>query len=454
MAVAELALNLQAQFPKKLQCLFEPHRYKVAYSGRGCAKSWSFARALLLRAAKSRERILCTREIQRSIKDSVHRLLCDQIRNLNLQDFYTITETEIRGANGSEFIFSGLSGHTIESLKSYEGVSVCWVEEGQTVSRRSWDILVPTIREEGSEIWISLNPELDTNETWLRFVVNPPPGSVVIPLSHTDNPWWSEVLEQERAHAFKVLPKEDYENIWEGKCRTSVEGAIYSNEIHDAFVEGRIRPIPYDPSLKVHAVWDFGWNDAMAIILAQKGLAEIRIVGYIEGSYRVLDWYAGLLQSRKLNWGYDWLPHDGETADFKTGKSAREILKSFGRKVAPGNREKPSVPRASVEEGIRSGRMLFRKCYFDDAPVRVLEEGKGGYSGVGRLIECLKRYRRHIPANTNEPSVPVKDEFAHGADAFRYLGLVADKFTNEDVTRIAPIMPPYRPTDSLMGVFG
>ncbi|MDE3097508.1 MAG: phage terminase large subunit, partial [Chloroflexota bacterium] len=124
----------------------EPHRYKILYGGRGGGKSWSVARALLAHGLAARERILCTREIQRSIKDSVHRLLCDQIERLGLGAHYTITETEIRGANGTECIFAGLQDHTIDSIKSYEGVTKVWVEEAHRVSKRSWDILIPTIR--------------------------------------------------------------------------------------------------------------------------------------------------------------------------------------------------------------------------------------------------------------------------------------------------------------------
>ena len=135
-----------AQFPKKLQFLFKPKRYKVAYGGRGSAKSWSYARALILKAADSRIRILCTREVQKSIKDSVHKLLSDQIEELGLSGKFQILETEIRGHNGSEILFAGLSSHTVESIKSYEGVDIVWIEEAQTVSKKSWDILIPTIR--------------------------------------------------------------------------------------------------------------------------------------------------------------------------------------------------------------------------------------------------------------------------------------------------------------------
>ena len=436
---------MTAQLPKKLRFLFEPHRYKVVYGGRGGAKSWNFARALLIRGAHNRERILCAREIQRSIRDSVHRLLCDQIQQLGLGDFYDVTETEIRGRNGTEFIFSGLAGHTVESLKSYEGVSLCWVEEAQTVTKRSWDILAPTIRKEGSEIWVSFNPGLDTDETWVRFVVNPPPGAKVVKMKYADNPWFPEVLEQERQHTFTTSTSEDYVNIWEGECRTSVIGAIYAQEMQRVAQDGRICHLPYDPRFKVHTIWDLGWNDSMAIIFIQRGLSECRIIGYIESTYRTLDWYAGLLKSKNLNWGKDILPHDGKAADFKTGKTAQEILRAFGRKV-------DVLPLTPVEVGIKAARMLFARTYFDSTPAVELEKGRGGYSGVGRLLECLKRYRRNVSTN-GEPGSPVHDEYSHGADAFRHLGLVVDKLTNAD-ERVIPRVQPFQPTDATMGVLG
>ena len=161
----------KAAFPAKLQGLFKKSRYKVLYGGRGGAKSWGIARALLIMGAKKPMRILCAREYQTSIKDSVHKLLCDQIEALGLLQFYEITQASLRGANGTEFAFIGLKNNPA-NIKSFEGVDVCWVEEAQTVSRLSWNILIPTIRKEGSEIWVSFNPELETDETYQRFVVD------------------------------------------------------------------------------------------------------------------------------------------------------------------------------------------------------------------------------------------------------------------------------------------
>ena len=137
---------MNADFPKKLKPLFDANRIKVAHGGRGSAKSWGFARALLIQAAAAPLRILCAREVQKSIKDSVHRLLDDQIQAMGLGHLFEVLENEIRCKNGSIFLFAGLAQHTVESIKSFEGVDRCWVEEAQVVTKRSWDILTPTIR--------------------------------------------------------------------------------------------------------------------------------------------------------------------------------------------------------------------------------------------------------------------------------------------------------------------
>lgn len=124
--------------PKMRAMLFEPARFKVAFGGRGSGKSWSMARALLAEAYSRKVRILCTREVQKSIRDSVHRLLGDQIESLGLTSAFEVLRDEIRGKNGSQFLFAGLASTTVESIKSFEGVDFCWVEEAQTVSARSW----------------------------------------------------------------------------------------------------------------------------------------------------------------------------------------------------------------------------------------------------------------------------------------------------------------------------
>ncbi len=397
---------MSAQFPEKLEFLFRPARYKVAHGGRGSAKSWGFARALLILGAQSPTRILCTREVQKSIKDSVHRLLSDQIQALGLGAFYEVLETEIRGKNGTMFLFAGLAQHTVESIKSFEGVDIVWCEEAQVVTKRSWDVLTPTIRKDDSEIWLSLNPDMETDETYTRFVANPPNDAVVVQMNWRDNPWFPEVLERERQDT-KQRDPDNYDNIWEGVPRRVSVGAIYKLEIERLYEDKRVRAVPYDPLLPVDTVWDLGWNDSMTIGFFQRTHAELRCIDYIEDSHHTLDWYVGQIEKRSYRFGKDFIPHDGKAKDFKTGKSTEEHLKAMGRKVEV-------IPVANVEEGIKAARMVFPRTYFDQ-------------DKTVRLLECLKRYKRSINQATNEPSTPMHDEFSHGADMFRYAAQAVEK---------------------------
>lgn len=402
-------MSSRVDLPAKAKALWEPPhaRYRVLYGGRGSTKSWSAARSLILKGANKRIRVLCAREIQRTISESVHQLLRDQIGELGLAGFYTVTDNAIRGANGTEFYFTGLRSQDVHKLKSYEGVDICWVEEAQVVSKRSWDILLPTIRRPDSEIWITFNPELDSDETYKRFVLKPPDGSVVVKMNYSDNPWFPDVLEKERLD-LKERDPEAYRNVWEGECRSAVEGAIYAKEVAALYESGRVRPCPYDPLLPVHTVWDLGWNDSTTVILCQRA-SEIRVIGYIEDSHRTLAEYVAELKAFPYVWGQDWLPHDGRAKDFKSGKSAEEMLKAMGRDCR-------IVENLDIESGIKALRMVFPRLYVDPS--------------AERLLDCLKRYRRTINQTTNEPGPPLHDEYSHGADAARYLALCVDQMGN------------------------
>lgn len=395
--------KLRVQIPEKLVFLFDPARYKVARGGRGSGKSWSFARALLVLGVSRKIRVLCAREVQLSIKQSVHKLLKDQIELLGLSSFYRVLETEIRGTNGTEFAFYGLSSLTIDTIKSFEGIDYCWVEEGQTITKRSWDILIPTIRKEGSEIWISYNPDLESDETHQRFTVNPPPGTVSVEINWKDNPWFSGTLDIERRHC-QTYDQDNYDNIWEGKCRPAVEGAIYFKQIQAMEEDHRICDVPCDPLLAVHVVVDLGWNDQMAIGLVQKNASSIRVIDYIEDRHKTLAEYDQILRALGYRWGRLWLPHDGFSKDIKTGMSSEQILSRLGWDVA-GPEE---IVQMGIEEGIKATRQLFSRLYIDRTK-------------CARLIECLKRYRRAINRATNTPSAPLHDEFSNGADMLRYV---------------------------------
>lgn len=391
-----------AEFPAALQFLFEPHRYKCLYGGRGGSKSWGIARALLIQGAARPLRILCARELQNSIAESVHHLLQTQIEALNLESFYEVQNQLIRGINGTEFIFAGLKNN-IGRIKSFEAIDIVWVEEAQTVSKKSWDTLIPTIRRDGSEIWISFNPELDTDETYQRFVVAPPSDAKVVKVNWDDNPWFPETLRREMEE-LKTRDWDSYRNIWEGECRSSLEGAIYAKELRAAEEEGRIRNVPYDALKPVQTFWDLGWADNTSIWFAQSVGQELRLIDYYSNSLQPLQHYIQVLQSKGYIYGTDWLPHDAKAKTLATGRSVEEIMLAMGRKVQ-------ITPNLSIFDGITAARAIFNRCYFD---ADKCNEG----------LQSLRRYRYDVDPDSGQLSGrPLHDYHSHAADAFRYFAV-------------------------------
>jgi phage terminase large subunit len=398
----------KARFPAKLKCLFVPEkaRYRVLYGGRGGSKSWNIARALLLKGCEQKIRVLCAREYQTSIKDSVHKLLCDQIFALELEAHYEITERSLRGTNGTEFIFVGVKNNT-NNVKSIEGIDICWVEEAQSVTPNSWNVLVPTIRKADSEIWISFNPELPTDETWKRFVMNPPENAVVQKINWNDNPYFPEVLDLER-RALQGRDIEAYNNVWEGIPRQTVNGAIFAKEVTMAELEGRICNVPWDASKPCHAVFDLGWADQTAVWILQFIGQETRLLRYFEDSQQTISYYLAKLQSFGYVYDTIWLPHDAKAKSLGTGKSIEEIVRATGMKVQ-------ILDRVPVNDSINAARTIFNKCYFDRQNT---EEG----------LQCLRHYRYDVDPDTKMFSAkPLHDEYSHGADAFRYIGLMINE---------------------------
>ena len=210
--------------PQVFKDLYRPCRYKVYHGGRGSGKSWSIAGVLIYFAARVKIRVLCTREIQGSIADSVHRLLGDCIDRMGYGDYFHVTANTITSVTGSEFLFKGLR-HNVREIKSTEGVDICWVEEAQAVSAQSWEVLIPTVRKTGSEIWVSFNPENESDPTYSRFVVNPPDESIVKQVSWRDNPWFPDELDKERRYLARVDPAA-YQHVWEGECRSNSDAQI------------------------------------------------------------------------------------------------------------------------------------------------------------------------------------------------------------------------------------
>jgi phage terminase large subunit len=397
----------KAEFPVKLSCLFEKSRYKVLYGGRGGAKSWGVARALLILGAKKPLRILCAREFQTSIKDSVHKLLSDQIDALGMHGFYEITQTSIRAVNGTEIAFVGLKNN-VTNIKSFEGVDICWVEEAQSVSKLSWNVLIPTIRKQDSEIWVTFNPELESDETYQRFVLNPPADCILQKINWSDNPWFPETLRLEK-DALRDRDVEAYNTVWEGICRQTVDGAVFAREMQMAELDGRITRVPYDASKPVHAIFDLGWSDATAIWFLQFVGMETRLIRYIEDNQRTIQHYLALMQTYGYVYDTLWLPHDAENKTLAgNGRSIEEIVRNAGFKTR-------IIGKTPITDSINAARTIFSNCWFDRENCH---EG----------LQCLRHYRYEVDPDTKMFSkTPVHDNFSHGADAFRYIGLMVNE---------------------------
>lgn len=392
---------LRAELPESLDFLFKPSRYKVAYGGRGGAKSWGFARALLIQAWEIPLRILCAREFQSSIQDSVHLLLSDQVKALDMGMTYEVQKSSIKNRmNGSVFGFEGLR-HNVEGIKSYEGVDRVWVEEAKNVSKASWDILTPTVRKDNSEIWITFNPELESDETYKRFVISPPKNAIVRKVNWSENPWFPEVLRIEK-DALKEKDPDAYLNIWEGHCRVTLEGAIYAKELRQATEQGRITRVPYDETAPVHTFWDLGWSDCTSIWFAQKVGFDYRIIDFYQNRLHKLPHYLKVLQDRGYVYGNDYLPHDADN-EMLAAKSIKKQMEAASRKVIV-------LPRIrDLQLGINATRSIFSRCYFDEVKCA---DG----------LQSLRHYRYEVDEHGQWGRNPLHDENSHGADAFRTLG--------------------------------
>lgn len=400
---------MNVEIPAKMRPLFQPARFKVGFGGRGGIKSWSFARALLILGRQRTMRIACGRETMKSIKDSVHQLLSDQIKLLGLEYFYRILEAEIRGTNGSQFSFHGLRDQSIHNIKSLEGADVLWVEEAQNVTKRSWSTVIPTVRKPGSEIWVSFNPELESDDTYQRFVVHPPPGTVLIPTSFRDNPFLSKELKDDIEH-MKATDPDGYNNVYEGQCKQLVEGAIYKDQIILAQKQDRFTKVPYEAARPVDTFWDLGFGDNVSIWFAQSVGFEFRLIDFISDHLKDLSFYFKELAERPYAYRTMWLPHDARAKTLAAGgRSIEQQVAAAGYKVK-------IVPNLSIADGIAAARTIFNRCWFDQ-------------DNCADGIHALKHYRYELdealstPQNEQFKKDPRHDWASHPADAFRYFAV-------------------------------
>ncbi len=445
-------LDITLELPRKLKFLMEMHTYKVAYGGRNSLKSHSFAGALLTLGLDQSLRILCAREIQKSLTDSVHQLLRDKIKALQYDAVYEVKENSIVSRrNDTLFRFSGLSDQTAASIKSFEGFDILWAEEAQAITKRSWQVALPTIfRTPNSEVWVSFNPDMDSDETWERFVVNPPPGAMVVEMNWRDAVkcgWWTPEQEKLRQRDL-VHAKDDYDNIWEGKPRTVVAGAVYAHEIIDMISEGRYRSIPYDPRFPVHRIWDLGWNDLMVVIMVQKPHpSALSVINYIEEKFIT---YAQMIQSLdglRYRWGDDWLPHDATQHHPTSGTNAGKQIQQLTGRIPK------EIPKSADEPRIRAGRAMCPRVYIDNSKRETPTDRPDRLLGAAHLVDRLKRLRRIVSKATGAEGSIMEDINIHAGDAWGSIGEIVDRIRNDGDIPM-PEIAPFQNVDSSMGLLG
>lgn len=391
---------MELHIPKAFSELFSPSRYKIYWGGRGSAKSWSIARALLVIGVQRRLRILCAREIQKSIRESVHKLLADQIEQLQLKGHYQVLDAEIRGANGSEFIFAGLH-RNIDSIQSTEAIDIVWIEEAHAVSDESWRVLIPTIRKPGSEIWASFNPRHKQDAVYQRFVVHQREDATVRKVSWRDNPWFTDEMRAE-LEADKARDYEMYLHVWEGEFLRFTEGAIYAKQLREAREQNRICRVPIQSACEVNTFWDLGKNDATAIWFHQRVGPENRFIDYYENRLVDLDHYIRVLKEKDYLYGTHYLPHDVEFDMLGMTETRKEQLELAGVKPISVVSRIPNL-----NEGIEMARKAFSTCWFDEDRC---EEGLDALSSYQYEYDEQHKTFRQKPAH---------NWASNGADAFR-----------------------------------
>jgi phage terminase large subunit len=407
--------------------LLKPRRYKGARGGRGSGKSHFFAEMIVEQAIRNPgTRVVCIREVQKSLAQSAKKLIEDKIQSLNVGSLFSPLKTEIGTPGGGVILFQGMQDHTAETIKSLEGMDVAWIEEAQTLSDRSWRMLRPTIRKDKSEIWASWNPRLksDPVDKFFREPANlQDPQIVSVEANWRDNPWFPSVLEDERLRDLANDP-DAYPHVWEGEHITILTGAYYAPALRQAEAEGRIDFIPVDPNLRTHAFWDIGGPgkkaDAMSIVIAQFVAQRINVLDHIEGVGQVLGYYTQELRDRGWEKAFCVVPHDAAQthADNPTGMDFEAQLRQSGFQT-----RKVHSPPGIVMQRIATVRRLFPRIFFNKDKTEGLRSALGWYHEK-------KDEKREIGLG------PDHDWSSHAADAF---GLMAISY--EEPRKVIQSLP-------------
>lgn len=406
--------NVEVQLPAWASELWKPYRFKALHGGRAAAKSRTVGTILPILAAQKKMRILCAREVQLTIKQSSKKLIEMQIERMGMQNDFKVTTTGIFNTRtGSEFMFFGLRDQDPDKIKSLESIDLVWLEEAHTISQNSLDILIPTIRNEGSEIWLTWNDRSKTDAVSQMFVENDhPPNSLVMKVNWDSNPFFPEVLREEMEHC-KATDSAKYLHVWEGHYLSITEGSFYAKELTDVLNEGRLLNWDFkDTGDDIDTcVWmDLGANDYTScwfgkFVKNPVGEDEIHLILYYENHFAHIEHYIDYIKSQPFKYKMIYLPHDANNKTIATKKSAYEYVRDSGLPVSV-------IPRTkSVRDDIDGVKRVLPLCYFHK-------------DNTERGVEHLMAYRRKQDPQTGIfTERAVHDLASHGADAMRYLAV-------------------------------
>lgn len=413
---------LTVEVARKFFPLLAPKRYKGAYGGRGGAKSHFFAERVLKTCVAKPTRVVCIREVQDSIRDSVRQLLLDKIAKLNIGHFFNALEGEIRGENGSLIIFKGMQSYNAETIKSLENYNIAWVEEAQTLSQKSLDLLRPTIRAPSSELWFSWNPRYKTDPVDKFFRKNPSDETVSVMVNWRDNPWFPEVLAKDMAHDFEVDP-DKADSVWNGAYGSS-EGAILSRWVNEAEREGRINDVRFDPSgSPIEISSDIGFRDTASWWFWQRRVGGFAVLKYDGASGLDADDWIVRLQDTMVDMdlgrlGKIWLPVDARAKTFQSKHtSVDKFLAAFGANHVE------IVPPSKKLDQISAARKVIQRSEFNR------EECDAGIDGL------LAWEYEWIDDNNVFSKEPLHNWASHPGDAFAYGAQVMEQYIPSKVEK-------------------
>lgn len=402
-------LNLDT--PRVFVPLLQPSRYKGAWGGRGSGKSHFYAELLIETCLLRPTRAVCVREVQKSLAQSVKQLLEDKIKHYGLESRFRLLNDRIEAPNDGLIIFQGMQDHTATSIKSLEGFDVAWVEEAQSLSKKSLNLLRPTLRKPGSELWFSWNPDQDTDpvDTFLRGP-NAPANAIVVRANWSDNPWLPQELRDEME--LDRTDPDKFAHVWAGEYARAVEGAYYADALAQATKEGRISYVAADPLMRKRASWDLGVNDSTTIWVAQWIGREIRFLDYIEAQGQPLAYYANALREAGHGDALCLLPHDGAVRDKVTATRYEDHLRQAGWEV----QTIANQGKGAALKRIEAARRLFPRMWFDDDKTR-----------AGR--KALAAYHERRDEKRNVGLGPEHDDASHAADAFGLMAVAYEEPT-------------------------